>query len=171
MDLICNYRCVVEYFIYEMFWCIPSINVSALQWGWKRFIVWRKRRSSADASKRFLCTSGEYKSHVRIIILSVFELKTSLSLQVDTAGLALIENKAVPAGDALYLQGSIGQVIISLYSSAVILVRHLICLYAESTAKQVRYNLPFEQMHAPVVGRVCVHNNASLSWHITCLKI
>lgn len=58
--------------------------------------------------------------------VQLMPLSVSSAPVVDTAGLALIENKAVPAGDALYLQ--------------------------ESTAKQVRYILPFEQMHAPVVG-------------------
>lgn len=50
----------------------------------------------------------------------------SAAPDVNTAGLALVENKAVAVGDALHL--------------------------VPASARQVRYNLPLEQMHAPVLG-------------------
>ncbi|GAB4821604.1 hypothetical protein N2152v2_008650 [Parachlorella kessleri] len=58
--------------------------------------------------------------------VKLLEVSVSAAPTVDTTGLALLDNRAVPVGDALHLQ--------------------------DAAVRQVKYNLPLEQMHAPVLG-------------------
>lgn len=56
----------------------------------------------------------------------LLDVAVSAAPEVDTTGLALVENQAVAVGDAVHLM--------------------------PASARAVAYNLPLEQMHAPVVG-------------------
>ncbi|PRW45460.1 pre-mRNA-processing factor 17-like isoform X1 [Chlorella sorokiniana] len=58
--------------------------------------------------------------------VKLLSVSVSAAPDVETAGLQLVKGQAVPAGQALHLQ--------------------------HAAARQVMYNLPVEQMHAPVMG-------------------
>ena len=73
--------------------------------------------------------------------------------QVDTAGLALVDSRAVPAASTRFLQG--GQATCCRFASCPAgVARGLLILRcgADATARKVYANLPLVEMHAPVVG-------------------
>ena len=79
-------------------------------------------------------------------------LTTPCDAQVDTAGLALVDSRAVPAASMRFLQGR--QALCCRCACPAGVARELLILRggADATARKVYANLPLVEMHAPVVG-------------------
>lgn len=79
-------------------------------------------------------------------------LTTPCTAQVDTAGLALVDSRAVPAASMRFLQGRQAACCRCARPASVARGLLTLCCRADATARKVYANLPLVEMHAPVVG-------------------
>ena len=128
----------------------------------------RRRLPPPRSGEEGPASSGEQQP-VKLLSVSV-----SAAPDVETAGLQLVKGQAVPAGQALHLQCELGVVCKPANDASLLaLLAFSDCCTAAmrqpetwpdspqcspsirpaaAAARQVMYNLPVEQMHAPVMG-------------------